>query len=197
MSIITLGLIRHGTTEWNLLGKMQGHIDIPLAEVGRMQARMLGRRLAAEKTWDGIITSDLQRAKETALIISEETGIPVTGTDQRLRERSFGQLEGTTTEERIASWGEGWRELDLGLESDKSLLSRWDQFYEQTLSEHHGKRLLVVSHGGYIAPVLERLMGKEIKEHLSNTSLSIIRSAPSGWEFPLINCTMHLEDLQL
>lgn len=62
----TVGLIRHGITEWNLLGKAQGISDIPLNETGREQADKLGERLAGEEPWDLIIASDLCRATETA-----------------------------------------------------------------------------------------------------------------------------------
>lgn len=122
--MIQLGLIRHGTTEWNLEGRMQGQMDTPLAEVGRVQAKSLANRLKYE-AWDGIIASDLMRAHETALTIEKITGVPLLGVDARLRERAFGQLEGTTVQDRIAKWGEDWREREheLGLESDDSLFA--------------------------------------------------------------------------
>lgn len=192
----TLGLIRHGTTEWNLAGRMQGQMDTPLAEVGRIQAGLLAKRLAGEG-WEGIIASDLTRARETAELISQTTGAPLLGLDPRLRERSFGQLEGTTHEERVQRWGEHWRELDLGMESDESLLRRWDSFLENVEREHGGKRILLVSHGGFIAPVLARYRGGQIDDHLKNTSLSIIQREKDLWNFLLLNCTLHLDELNV
>ncbi|MCZ8512959.1 histidine phosphatase family protein [Paenibacillus filicis] len=192
----TLGLIRHGTTEWNLAGRMQGQMDTPLAEVGRIQAGLLAKRLAAE-SWDGILSSDLTRARETAERIAETTGTPLLGVDARLRERAFGLLEGTTVDERIERWGEHWRELelDLGMENDESLLRRWDSFLQETEAEHGGKRLLIVSHGGYIAPVLARYKGHTIEDHLKNTSLTVIQRHGERWDFHLLNCTRHLDEL--
>ncbi|MDF2963464.1 MAG: Phosphoglycerate mutase, partial [Paenibacillus sp.] len=169
--MITIGLIRHGTTEWNLAGRMQGQMDTDLAEVGRVQAERLGERLKGE-TWDGIMSSDLIRARQTAQTISNKTGTPLWGVDSRLRERHFGQLEGTTLEDRLERWGEGWRELDLGMENDEALLARWFSFLKDLEAEHSGKRVLLVSHGGYIAPVLEHMLGKTVDSHLSNTSLT-------------------------
>ncbi|AFH62096.1 histidine phosphatase family protein [Paenibacillus caseinilyticus] len=190
-----LGLIRHGTTEWNLEGRMQGQMDTPLAEVGRMQARLLAKRLQGE-AWDGILCSDLIRARETAETISQVTGIPLLATDQRLRERAFGELEGTTVADRVARWGENWREQDLGMEKDEDLLARWNAFLLDTEREHAGKRLLIVSHGGYIAPVLARFLGRTIDEHLKNTSLTVVERLEAQWSCSLLNCTLHLKELE-
>lgn len=173
---------------------MQGQMDTPLAEVGRVQAELLAKRLSGE-AWDGVIASDLLRAKETALTISRLTGAPLLGLDARLRERSFGELEGTTLQERIDRWGEQWRDLDLGVESDEKLLARWASFLVDVDREHRGKRILLVSHGGYIAPVLAQFIGSKIEEHLSNTSLTIMERTPDGWQCRLLNCTVHLAEL--
>ncbi|MBP1155279.1 MULTISPECIES: histidine phosphatase family protein [unclassified Paenibacillus] len=194
--MITLGLVRHGTTEWNLAGRMQGQMDTPLAEVGRMQARLLAERLQGED-WDGIISSDLIRARETAQTLADMTGTPFIGVDSRLRERAFGQLEGTTLEDRLSRWGENWRGLDLGLETDEGLLTRWQAFLLDTERDHRGKRILIVSHGGYIAPVLALYLGRTIEEHLKNTSLTVIEQVEEEvWHCRLLNCTSHLAKLE-
>jgi 2,3-bisphosphoglycerate-dependent phosphoglycerate mutase len=194
--MIQLGLIRHGTTEWNLEGRMQGQMDTPLAEVGRVQARLLANRLKHE-AWDGIIASDLMRAHETALTIEKITGVPLLGVDARLRERAFGQLEGTTVQDRITKWGEDWREREheLGLESDDSLLQRWDSFVSETEQVHPGKKLLIVSHGGYIVPVITRILQGPLEEHLNNTSLTVLHRNEKQWDIRLLNCTLHLNEL--
>lgn len=192
--MITLGFIRHGTTEWNLAGKMQGQMDTELAEVGIVQAKRLAERLKGE-VWDGIISSDLQRAKQTALSITDITGTPLLRLDPRLRERSFGQVEGTTLEERIARWGEGWRELELGMEKDEALLGRWSSLMQELEQQHSDQRILLVSHGGYIAPVLEAMMGKPVESHLNNTSLTIMKKEAVGWHCTLMNCTAHLAEI--
>ena len=53
-------LVRHGETQWNRIGRIQGHSDVPLTETGRRQARLLARRLA-DSTFDAVYTSDLSR----------------------------------------------------------------------------------------------------------------------------------------
>lgn len=170
-------------------------MDTPLAEVGRIQARLLAERLQGE-AWCGIISSDLIRARETAQTIADVTGTPLIGVDSRLRERAFGQLEGTTLEDRLVRWGENWRALDLGLEKDEALLARWQSFLLDTERDHRGKRILIVSHGGYIAPVLASFLGQTIEEHLKNTSLTVIERVEEVWHCRLLNCTSHLAKLE-
>ena len=89
--------IRHGETAWNVDSRLQGHLDIPLNDVGLWQARQAALALADEPI-DAIYSSDLQRAWVTAQAIAETTQAPLTA-HQGLRERSFGVLQGHTFEE--------------------------------------------------------------------------------------------------
>ncbi|HSF22344.1 MAG TPA: histidine phosphatase family protein, partial [Burkholderiales bacterium] len=100
----TLIVIRHGETAWNREKRMQGTTDTPLSEVGREQARALGRRLAAH-AFAALYTSDLARAWDTARAIAEFTGREAV-TDPRLQERRFGIFEGLTAEEIVARYPE-------------------------------------------------------------------------------------------
>lgn len=101
-----IGLIRHGLTDWNAIGKIQGQSDIPLNDEGRMQAAMLADRLLQEPYhWDYCITSNLSRAAETGKIIADKLGIPLLEPDERIRERAYGQVEGLTAAEREEKWG--------------------------------------------------------------------------------------------
>ena len=96
----TLLLVRHGETDWNAEGRLQGHTDRPLNDYGRTQAR----RLAEQLHGDGIAAiyaSDLVRARETAEILSERLGLPVL-LDADLRERNWGSWEGLTPDERLS-----------------------------------------------------------------------------------------------
>ncbi len=126
-----IGWIRHGRTEWNALGKIQGQTDIPLNEEGIRQARALAERLAADGMhWDGVVSSHLSRARETARIIAEKLEIPLLEPDERLQERYFGEIEGTTEQERISRWGEQWRQTYEGQESDELVRARGFGFFE-------------------------------------------------------------------
>ena len=105
--------IRHGETAWNVDSRLQGHLDIPLNDVGLWQARQAALALADEPI-DAIYSSDLQRAWVTARAIAETTQAPLTA-HQGLRERSFGVLQGHTFEELEAKEPEQayrWRKRD-------------------------------------------------------------------------------------
>jgi 2,3-bisphosphoglycerate-dependent phosphoglycerate mutase len=188
----TIGFIRHGSTEWNRLGKLQGQLDTELTQEGREQARQLGLRLANER-WSGIISSDLTRARETGQIVSELSGIPFLGTDTRLRERKYGQVEGTTVAEREERWGTDWKQKDLGQEKDAELLARWSQLEEELLQQYPNAKLLLVSHGGFIVQVL-RCLKMVQEDFLQNTSLTILLRKEDSWQLQLYNCFKHLQD---
>jgi 2,3-bisphosphoglycerate-dependent phosphoglycerate mutase len=188
----TYGFIRHGSTEWNQLGKLQGQLDIQLTEEGRSQAHLLGRRFN-KKDWDYIVCSDLSRAHETARIIAAESGIPLLHTSAKLRERSFGLLEGTTLTDRIEQHGQDWRKLDLGVESDESVFERWTDYEHELKDKYPRSRILIVSHGSYIGTILRVLDLEEPDGYLTNTSLTIIHHDGSDWSCSLYSCTKHLD----
>jgi probable phosphoglycerate mutase len=188
----TLGLIRHGSTEWNKLGKLQGQIDTELTDEGRAEARLLGLRLKDEN-WTGILSSDLSRARETAEIIAVNSGIPIISYDARLRERSFGQAEGLTLQERIDRWGAEWKKHDLGGESDERVWARWLDFAEEWIGKTPNEKLLIISHGGFIVQIL-RGLSMEREELLQNTSLTILQRTESIWDLALYNCLVHLDN---
>ena len=89
-------ILRHGETDWNVMWKMQGQTDIPLNEKGLAQAKEAAERLKNKK-YDAIYSSPLMRAYETARIIAEPHRLQII-TDDRLKEMSFGEFEGTTPE---------------------------------------------------------------------------------------------------
>lgn len=196
--MLTLGLIRHGVTDWNLQQRTQGASDVPLNAEGRRQAAALARRLQGE-SWDALYSSDLSRARETAEIIAAPLGLKV-HEDPRLQERGNGKAEGTTVEERIQKWGDNWHKLDLGRESDESLLQRGLSFIDFVLEKHANTshRILIVSHGGLLYSTLQGLVPhveKKIAPH--NTSITRLYYAKTTWECELYNCARHLEKAPL
>lgn len=97
MTVTTLILWRHGHTEWNSEGRIQGHTDVALTALGHTQAAQAASLLAARSPV-AIVASDLVRAGDTAAPLAELTGLPVRR-DPRLRERSYGDWEGLTAAE--------------------------------------------------------------------------------------------------
>ncbi|ANU09472.1 phosphoglycerate mutase [Planococcus antarcticus DSM 14505] len=189
----TIGLVRHGITDWNIQGIAQGSSDVPLNETGRQQAESLANRLSTEEDWDLIISSDLSRAKETAEIIGKELDLTVSHFDTRLRERSGGKIEGTTEEERLEKWGTDWRKLDLAMENLDEATERGLACIEDILENFSGQRVLLVSHGALIGLTLQGLLPEKFKEtSMDNTSITILKNAESQWDCALYNCTVHL-----
>ena len=88
---------RHGQSEWNALGRWQGHADVPLSDDGMRQAADAGLALG---TFDAVWASDLQRALLTAQIIAEIIGIGPVMIDARLRETDVGPWQGLTSVSR-------------------------------------------------------------------------------------------------
>lgn len=186
-----IGLIRHGLTEWNYLGRAQGISDIPLNEQGIQQAVKIGERLANEE-WDIIISSNLLRAKETAKIIGSRMRLPIT-VDQRIREIDCGEIEGTTEDERVIRWGKAWREADLGMEKFETVAQRGIGFLEDVAIRYEGKSILIVSHGALIGLTLQHLLPEKFPTtHIDNTSISILQYHEKEWNCQLYNCTKHL-----
>ncbi|QQZ64390.1 histidine phosphatase family protein [Paenibacillus sonchi] len=188
-----IGLIRHGLTDWNAEGRIQGQSDIPLNDEGRSQAEMLGERLLQETyRWDYCITSSLSRAAETGKIIAAKLGIPLLEPDERIRERAYGQVEGMTAAQREEKWGKDWNLLPLGQESDEQLQARALAFMEEIAALYPDKNLLVISHGGFLAQLYIALYKDKYSERLGNLSLTILEKKEKEWNPLLYNCTRHI-----
>jgi broad specificity phosphatase PhoE len=98
-------LLRHGRTAWNRIGRAQGHADVSLDEVGRLQATNAAGHLATYEP-SFLWSSDLARARETAEELAAITGLPVV-LDKRLREIDVGVRQGLTFDE----FGEAYPDL--------------------------------------------------------------------------------------
>jgi len=138
--VTTLLLVRHGETDWNAEGRLQGHTDRPLNDHGRRQATALASELAHERL-DALYASDLARARETADIVGERLGLPVV-LDPDLRERDWGSWEGLTTDERAR--------VELVGESPEEHRGRMLRALRRIGEQHPLGQVLVVTHGGSV-----------------------------------------------
>ncbi|MDF2067208.1 histidine phosphatase family protein [Bacillus sp. Cr_A10] len=189
----TIGFVRHGVTAWNKEGRAQGNTDVPLDEEGIEMAERVADRIQLEE-WDVIYTSPLIRAKKTAEIIAEKQSGAELFTDKRLGEIGGGIIEGTTEEERVAKWGAAWRNQDLGFEPEEVIISRGMSFIEDVKQAHPGKRVLVVSHGGFISRLLNALIPNgEFSKDIGNTSVTVVELKENKNLCHLFNCMKHLE----
>nr|GMD99479.1 phosphoglycerate mutase-like protein 4 isoform X1 [Ipomoea batatas] len=92
-------VIRHGETEWNAEGRIQGHLDVELNDIGRQQAHAVADRLSREPKISVVYSSDLKRAFETAETIASSCGVLEVVKDPDLRERHLGDIQGLTVSE--------------------------------------------------------------------------------------------------
>jgi broad specificity phosphatase PhoE len=149
--------VRHGETDWNIkLGKVQGHTDIPLNEIGVKQATGL-IEVCKSLDFHRVISSDLSRAHETAKILSENKH-PIL-VDPNLREVNLGVAEGLTYAEVESLLGKEFREkwaanrsdnLDMRFpkgESKRELIERLINSIHKFLKEFPNETLLFVCHG--------------------------------------------------
>lgn len=139
--------VRHGQTVWNVENKICGATESPLTEYGRQQARELAEKILSEKIhFDEILCSPLSRAKDTAEIISQVTGIPCRE-EIRLFEQNFGKWEGTPRN------GEAFKEAKADFASSygggESMLRLCQRIYN-LLDELKScnKTYLLVAHNG-------------------------------------------------
>jgi len=153
---------RHGQTEWNAADRIQGHLDIPLDDVGRAQAGEAASRIADEHP-DAIVASDLRRALDTAAALSAVTGLPVRR-DERLREQNFGQWQGLTNDEAKSAFPQAWDRwrrgeavADYGIEDRTSLARRALAAMDDAAGL--GATVVVVTHGGTAKLAMGALLG--------------------------------------
>lgn len=191
--MVLISFVRHGITDWNAEHRAQGQLDIPLNAEGQSQAQAVARRLQGEP-WDAIYASDLSRAKATADVIGEAVGLPV-HTDVRLREISFGTMEGTTEAERIERWGPDWESYPFGKEDPEEVADRGAVCIKDIAAKHTGQRVLVVSHGALIRLTVNRLLPPlaQQTDYLLNTSVTTVAHGSGGWSCELYNCVKHME----
>jgi probable phosphoglycerate mutase len=183
MSVTTVMLVRHGETAWNVEGRIQGHLDIPLNDIGLAQADAVGRRLRSE-SFDAIYSSDLIRAFRTAspVVNTPETDI---AREARLRERNLGVLQGLTGYEAKDSQAAAWkvfksRDPEMQLEAGESLGQfhrRAVDFIDEMLARHAGQRILLVTHGGVLDAAYR---------HATGMALSATR------DFPILNASINV-----
>ncbi len=142
-------VVRHGQSEWNALGRWQGHADPPLSELGITQAQAAAGKVGM---FDAVVASDLDRALSTATIIADALGLGPVMTDPGLRERDIGEWQGLTRAEIEAAFPGHVRNGDRppGWESDESLLERATGALERIVDHVPSGDVLVVAHGGVI-----------------------------------------------
>lgn len=205
-------LLRHGQTQGNIHGRIQGPDDM-LTELGHEQARLLGEYVAETWNVDRIYASSLRRARDTAAYVVNATSAPIEY-DPRLAEIHAGDaIDMLWTDWREANpelaevWGWDVRHADAGWsggESGRDLSTRVFAAWDDIINDHIGanETVAVVSHGGPIAWLASRLHGDSLEvwpgahSAIANCSVSEVEIDHSG-EASIIswNFTDHLESI--
>ena len=199
-------LARHGETEWNTIGRVQGWTDIGLNARGASQAAALAERLR-ETPLAAVYSSELSRAVQTAAPIAVQHGLPVT-TLPGLREKGYGQWEGLTREDLERDWTQLWHQYHtLRLletvvpdgETWPEVCLRVVDALHHVLQAHPGtdETVLLIGHGASArALVLEALqapLATLLRLHLDNASLSRLDfNALSDSRVVFLNDTSHI-----
>ena len=188
--MIQLYILRHGETDWNLTGKLQGWTDVSLNETGKSQAKALAERLRSID-FISCVSSDLSRAKETALLATEGRYNIIE--DQRFREIFCGVWEGQS----IESLRKNNEHIDLYYtdplnnpprdgETTQALFHRCSEAVEELITTHknQGGNILITSHGGAIRTLISYLIGVGIEAsnsfQINNCGIARILIEDSG-----------------
>lgn len=174
---LTLLLVRHGQTEWNALGLLQGQTpDIPLTDLGHAQAVAAAAAVAALAP-GVLISSDLLRARQTAQHCSRATGLPVAHT-AALREQAYGVLEGRASRElwEVVDWTDPHWSADGG-ESLAQLHRRVAGYLHQLSAEPPADVVALVTHGDTIraAQAVVAGLGPELLPAITPPNGSVTR----------------------
>ena len=196
--------VRHGETDWNRHGRMQGWAPVPLNETGRKQAHAAGAWLSEEYDFDRIVSSDLLRTEQTTELLLESIGDSPVSFEPVLRERNLGVYQGLSYEEiedRFPTFGLGetaYRATDAvpeGGESFRDVADRVTDRFED-LATTDDETVLFVTHGGPLCILLGHAKGHGLTDalcshHPDNCSatefhlggdVTIRRENDTGWE---------------
>jgi 2,3-bisphosphoglycerate-dependent phosphoglycerate mutase len=198
-------LIRHGETDWNATGRLQGHSDTPLNAAGREQARRAARRLTGEPV-QALYSSDLARSFETATIIGQELRLRVM-TSPQLRERRYGVWEGLTSAEIQARYPEqfvAWRARSTDFappqgETTTQLLTRAFNELQTIARRHAGEVVVVITHGGLCYVLLNHILGSVNGDRreftFGNASIHTLEVTGERWSVISMNDIAHLQEI--
>jgi len=205
----TFIIVRHGFSIYNKERRFTGQTDIPLDEIGVLQAQRNAEYVLANYKIDRIYSSDLDRAYKTALPVAQALGLPIIKSD-RLRELYLGVWEGQRIEDIKREQPEAFAHYKrtapdacgLGGETKGQLRERVSREFERIAAENEGKTVFVAAHGGTIRYLCSAWMDipiERIREvpNILNASLTVVDYEPATGKaaFRLVSYNKHLGEL--
>lgn len=197
-------IIRHGETNWNVEGKIQGQTNSSLTQKGIDQARLTAEKLK-NIFFTAMYSSDLERARKTAEMLASRHSRLEINEDVRLRERKFGYLEGIGHEEfktnhpdiyaKFRSNDPEYR-IPEG-ESKNDLARRATDFFNDLVKRHaKDETMLVVTHGGIIDVFVRFILGIPYGStrnfSLRNAAINIVQYNDNDWRLITLGDISHL-----
>ncbi len=172
-------LVRHGRTEANAQGLLQGRLDLPLDSVGADQAIAVAHRIGRA---DELISSPLQRARQTADAFDQEYTI-----DDRWLELAYGEFEGKSYQGIAGVWTQ-WNKdphyAPAGGESLATLDARVGEALDELLERAADRVVVVITHVSPIKAAVARVVGGgydfAVRSHLSHAAICRIELRPMG-----------------
>lgn len=183
-------LIRHGETDWNKELRLQGREDVPMNACGEQQALECGNAMKGIEV-DFIVTSPLQRAKKTAMLIARQIGVDKVLVEEDLIERDFGEASGITYQEKNLKY------VDCeipGYETTEELMERMNRVVMKYYGIYPNGHVLMVSHGGAINSLVSEITGGELgsgKTRLKNACITILEVDANQMELVDYNLDAH------
>ena len=202
----TFYIVRHGQTNWNILGKTQGHGNSDLTSQGIEQAQDLANEIKKFNI-DYIYSSDLGRAVETAQIVADKLNIEVQKTTA-LREMGFGVWEGLLIDEikkdhndTYTTWRNQPHLVDIPKgETLHIIKERVDKFIAQLNEKYDNKNILLVSHSVTVRVMLLSFLNSSMENiyriKQDNTALNIVEFRDYGPVVVKMNDTTHIKNNQ-
>ena len=200
-----LMLVRHGQTAYNAEVRFMGQLDIPLDEIGRLQALAVAKRLSVERP-AALYCSGLSRAFDTASAIrSAIPSHPELRIDGRLTEGDFGTWQGRTYDslksqdaERLARWeADRLQVAPPEGESLPQIAERVQAAYTDICAENPNKTVIIVAHGGSLQVLIALALELPLEHYwqlwVSNASVTELRIDEWGAVLHLLNDVSHLK----
>ena len=206
--MVTLLLIRHGESEYNLSHHFTGHSDIALTPLGVRQADLTARYLLENFSVDVIWSSDLQRARNTAKPYAERVGLPIL-LDRDLRETNVGDWQDRLVDDIIVECPKEMadfqnRRLDFRFpngENSADVYARASRAIARIAEENDGKTVAVFGHGGVIRTLCRHWLGLTPEQfhqapNITNASVTVVRYDRGRVEFLQIAYDQHLKEAE-
>ncbi|WP_319501626.1 histidine phosphatase family protein [uncultured Draconibacterium sp.] len=200
-------IIRHGETMWNVQKRIQGQRNSKLSENGITQAELVAKALA-KREFDVLVSSDLERAVETAKIINKQLVLPHKY-NANLRERSFGIFEGKNFAEIEEKYPEEFRRYKErnpefvvpGGESIQQMYKRVTSEIESIACNFKDQKVLIVSHGLVLEMMMYRTFNLKLDEprafSINNSSISSFYIDGDNWFLKEWGVIEHLVSLNV